>query len=142
MLSGCSLTPWQRDMLLQGKHRGFFLKRYKLLGQVGSGGMSTVYLGEHEIMQRQVVCVQSHLNLREFADAISPHLHHTNFPVIDDDRRGNPIPLLISLNMLIETPGGFDYCGSDCRRWMSEAGFRETRVEYLVGHDSIVVGIK
>jgi hypothetical protein len=62
--------------------------------------------------------------------------------VIDDERRGNPIPLLISLNMLIETPGGFDYCGSDCRQWMSEAGFRETRVEHLVGHDSMVVGIK
>ena len=62
--------------------------------------------------------------------------------VIDDERRANPIPLLISLNMLIETPGGFDYCGSDCSRWMSEAGFRETRVEHLLGHDSIVVGIK
>ncbi len=48
------VTPWQRDMLLQGKHRGFFLGRYKLLGQVGSGGMSTVYLGEHVLMQRQV----------------------------------------------------------------------------------------
>jgi hypothetical protein len=62
--------------------------------------------------------------------------------VIDDERRGNPLPLLISLNMLIETPGGFDYCGSDCRQWMSEAGFRETRVEHLLGHDSMVVGIK
>ena len=62
--------------------------------------------------------------------------------VIDDERRGNPLPLLVSLNMLIETPGGFDYCGSDCRRWMSEAGFRETRVEHLLGQDSMVVGIK
>ena len=48
------VTPWQRDMLLQGKHRGFFLGRYKLLGLVGSGGMSTIYLGEHVLMQRQV----------------------------------------------------------------------------------------
>jgi hypothetical protein len=62
--------------------------------------------------------------------------------VIDDERRENPIPLLISLNMLIETPGGFDYCGSDCREWMREAGFQETRVEHLLGHDSMVVGIK
>ena len=62
--------------------------------------------------------------------------------VIDDDRRQNPFPLLISLNMLIETPGGFDYCGSDCCGWLREAGFRETRVEHLAGLDSMVVGIK
>lgn len=62
--------------------------------------------------------------------------------VIDDERRKNPLPLMISLNMLIETPGGFDYCGSDCCAWMREAGFRETRVEHLAGLDSMVVGIK
>ena len=39
-------------------------------------------------------------------------------------------------------PGGFDYTGADCRGWMREAGFRETRVEHLVGPDSMVVGIK
>ena len=31
--------------------------------------------------------------------------------------------------MLIETPGGFDYTGADCARWMKEAGFSATRVE-------------
>ena len=44
--------------------------------------------------------------------------------------------------MLIETPGGFDYTGADCRGWMREAGFRESYVEHLVGPDSMVVGIK
>ena len=62
--------------------------------------------------------------------------------LIDDDRRENTFGLLMSLNMLIETPGGFDYTGADCSRWMREAGFRETRVEHLVGPDSMVVGIK
>ena len=62
--------------------------------------------------------------------------------LIDDDRRENTLGLLMSLNMLIETPGGFDYTGADCQRWMREAGFRETRVEHLVGPDSMVVGIK
>ena len=62
--------------------------------------------------------------------------------IIDDDRRENAFGLLMSLNMLIETPGGFDYTGADCRGWMAEAGFRETRVEHLVGPDSMVVGIK
>ena len=63
-------------------------------------------------------------------------------PVIDDDRNQNAFGLLMSLNMLIETTGGFDYTGADCSRWMKEAGFRETRVDHLAGPDSMVVGIK
>ena len=62
--------------------------------------------------------------------------------MIDDERRHNAFGLLMSLNMLVETPGGFDYTGADCRRWMREVGFRETRVEQLVGPDSMAVGIK
>lgn len=62
--------------------------------------------------------------------------------LIDDERRENTFGLLMSLNMLIETPGGFDYTGADCSRWMREAGFRETRVEHLVGPDSMVIGFK
>jgi ketosteroid isomerase-like protein len=62
--------------------------------------------------------------------------------LIDDERRHNAFGLLMSLNMLIETPGGFDYTGADCRAWMHAAGFRETRVEHLAGPDSMVVGIK
>ena len=49
---------------------------------------------------------------------------------------------LMSLNMLIETPGGLDYTSADCMGWMKEAGFSSTRVESLVGPDSMVVGIK
>lgn len=62
--------------------------------------------------------------------------------IIDDERRRNAFGLLMSLNMLIETRGGFDYTGADCCAWMREAGFRETYVEHLVGPDSMVVGIK
>jgi hypothetical protein len=62
--------------------------------------------------------------------------------VIDDERRRNAFGLLMSLNMLIETPGGFDYTGADCRTWMQETGFRESYVEQLVGPDSMIVGIK
>jgi SAM-dependent methyltransferase len=62
--------------------------------------------------------------------------------LIDDDRRENAFGLLMSLNMLIETPGGFDYTGADCIGWMKDAGFREARVEHLLGPDSMVVGIK
>jgi hypothetical protein len=62
--------------------------------------------------------------------------------IIDDERVKNAFGLLMSLNMLVETPGGFDYTGADCVGWMKDAGFRETRVEHLVGPDSMVVGIK
>ena len=62
--------------------------------------------------------------------------------IIDDDRSKNAFGLLMSLNMLIETPGGFDYTGADCMGWMQEAGFHSTRVEHLVGPESMVVGIK
>ena len=62
--------------------------------------------------------------------------------LIDDDRSQNAFGLLMSLNMLIETPGGFDYTGADCAGWMKDAGFKQTRVEPLVGPDSMVIGIK
>jgi hypothetical protein len=62
--------------------------------------------------------------------------------IIDDERSKNAFGLLMSLNMLIETPGGFDYTGADCRGWMKKIGFRKSYVQHLVGPDSMVVGIK
>src|SRR5579883_1415741 len=62
--------------------------------------------------------------------------------IIDDERSRNAFGLMMSLNMLIETPGGFDYTGADCQGWMRDAGFRETQVQHLAGPDSMVIGIK
>jgi ubiquinone/menaquinone biosynthesis C-methylase UbiE len=62
--------------------------------------------------------------------------------LIDDDRSKNAFGLLMSLNMLIETPGGFDYTGADGIGWMKEVGFRDAYVEHLAGPDSMVVGFK
>jgi len=62
--------------------------------------------------------------------------------IIDDERSKNTFGLLMSLNMLIETPGGFDYTGNDCSGWMKESGFTATRVQHLVGPDSMVIGVK
>jgi ubiquinone/menaquinone biosynthesis C-methylase UbiE len=62
--------------------------------------------------------------------------------IIDDDRSKNAFGLMMSLNMLIETAGGFDYTGAECIGWMKEAGFRDAYVEHLAGPDSMVVGFK
>ncbi|BFU96449.1 MAG: Tetracenomycin polyketide synthesis 8-O-methyl transferase TcmO [Nitrospira sp.] len=62
--------------------------------------------------------------------------------LIDDARKTNAFGLLMSLNMLIETPGGFDFTGADCCKWMKEVGFKRTKVERLAGPDGMVVGVK
>jgi hypothetical protein len=62
--------------------------------------------------------------------------------MIDDDRREHAFGLLMSLNMLIETPGGFDYTGADCLAWMREAGFADARIERLPGLHSLAIGTK
>jgi SAM-dependent methyltransferase len=62
--------------------------------------------------------------------------------IIDDDRSQNTFGLLMSLNMLIETPGGFDYTAHDAFGWMREAGFTGTYVHHLCGPDSMVIGYK
>lgn len=41
------ITDWHIEKLLDGKYKGFFLGKYKLLGHIGTGGMSSVYLAEH-----------------------------------------------------------------------------------------------
>jgi serine/threonine-protein kinase len=48
------LTPFQAKLILQGKYRGFLLGPYRILDQIGAGGMGQVYLAEHTRMQRQV----------------------------------------------------------------------------------------
>lgn len=48
------ITAWQAEKLLQGRYRGFILGNYRLLDQLGRGGMSVVYVGEHRRMQRKV----------------------------------------------------------------------------------------
>jgi serine/threonine protein kinase len=48
------LTVWQRDKLLEGRYKGFFLGKYRILAQIGAGAMGSVFLGEHKVMRHKV----------------------------------------------------------------------------------------
>lgn len=81
--------------------------------------------------------------LRKAYDALPPGgaviIHEA---LIDDARKQNAFGLLMSLNMLIETHGGFDFTGADCRKWMKDVGFKRTQVVRLAGPDGMVAGYK
>src|SRR5258708_32087635 len=62
--------------------------------------------------------------------------------IIDDDRSVNAFGLMISLNMLIATAGGFDYTGADCAGWMKEAGVKKTRGGDLLGPCAMDIRVK
>src|SRR5688572_24996309 len=47
------LTAFQARCVLSGKHRGLLLGSYKILDQIGQGGMGTVYLAEHLSLRRK-----------------------------------------------------------------------------------------
>jgi len=47
------ITDWHSEKLLNGKYKGFTLGKYKLLGHLGTGGMSSVYLAEHTLMRQR-----------------------------------------------------------------------------------------
>lgn len=62
--------------------------------------------------------------------------------VIDDERKENAFGLMMSLNMLIETDGGFDYTAAEFEDWTREAGFTSTQVMHLEGPASALIAYK
>ncbi len=62
--------------------------------------------------------------------------------IIDNERKHNVFGLLMSLNMLIETEGGFDFTGTDFDSWCKEIGFKETTVMPLAGPSSAAIAFK
>lgn len=62
--------------------------------------------------------------------------------IIDDERRGNVFGMLMSINMLLETEGGFDYSAADFKGWATEVGFSRVEVVPLTGPSSAVIAYK
>ncbi len=62
--------------------------------------------------------------------------------IIDNDRSKNVFGLLISLNMIIETPDGFDFTAEDFNKWATEIGFKETSIMPLTGPASAAIAVK
>lgn len=62
--------------------------------------------------------------------------------LIDDGRCRNAFALLMSLNMLLQTPGGSEYTARECVGWLQQARFQVLRAEPLAGGDTMIVAIK
>lgn len=62
--------------------------------------------------------------------------------IIDDDRKENAFGLLMSLNMLIETPEGFDFSAADFEGWARQIGFTDISTLPLNAPSSAVIAIK
>ncbi len=119
------LTEWQRRKLCEGRYRGFFLGKYKLLDHLGSGGMSSVYLAEHVLMQRRVavkvlpqnrVADSSYLARFHFEAQAAAALDHRNIVrAYDLDNEGRIHYLVMEyvegrdLHALVSQDGPLDY---------------------------------
>ena len=62
--------------------------------------------------------------------------------MIDEERRNAEMGLLMSLNMLVETPNGFDYTPRQCIEWLHEVGFEGGEARELPGPEMMVVARK
>ena len=62
--------------------------------------------------------------------------------IIDNERSKNAFGLMMSLNMLIETKGGFDFTFNDFDDWAHQVGFTKTEWLPLAGPTSAAIAYK
>ena len=93
LLDAGLITNWHLEKLLAGKYKGFFLGKYKLLGHLGTGGMSSVYLAEHrlsgqlraiKVLPRKKVFDKSYLDRFYLEARAAASLDHPNVVRIYD----------------------------------------------------------
>ncbi len=90
------LTKFQARMLLAGKSRGFRLGSYVIREQIGTGGMGSVFLAEHQEIKRRVaikvlnfIAAENQLSLERFLREakIAASLDHPNIVKLFDVAR-------------------------------------------------------
>jgi phospholipid N-methyltransferase len=59
--------------------------------------------------------------------------------MLDESRSENLFGLYMSLLMLLELQDGFDYTRSECRAWLTDAGFSDVRHVPVAGAESVLV---
>jgi serine/threonine protein kinase len=100
LVEGGILTYFQAEQLLRGKHRGFFIGKYKILERLGSGGMALVYLCEHRTLRQRVAIkvlptsIQDESHLKRFlrearAAAALQHLNIVRAYDLDEEDRAH-----------------------------------------------------
>lgn len=62
--------------------------------------------------------------------------------MIDEERRANSNQLMISLNMMLCTPGGSEYTPADGAKWFTDAGFTSVECTPLTGDDTLLIARK
>jgi eukaryotic-like serine/threonine-protein kinase len=145
------ITPWQSHKLLEGRHRGFFLGKYKLLDHLGTGGMSSVYLAEHVLMRRQAaikvlpqnrVGDSAYLARFHFEAQAAAALDHPNIVrAYDLDNEGKIHYLVMEyvegrdLDAVVSQDGPLDYHDAANVIWQAAAGLDHAHHCGLVHRD-------
>ena len=119
------ITPWHTEKLLAGKYKGFFLGKYKLLGHIGTGGMSSVYLAQHvrmgdrraiKVLPKSRVADATYLARFQLeAKAIASLNHHNIVLAYDIDNEGDVHYIVmeyvdgLDLQQLVKRDGPMDF---------------------------------
>lgn len=100
-----ALSAWQAERLEEGKWRGFYLGKYRLITPLGSGAMGSVYLAEHRVMRHRVAIKvlakrltskQSNIARFEREARAAAVLNHPNVVrAYDIDRHDDNTPYLV-----------------------------------------------
>lgn len=119
------ITRWHVRQLMKKKYKGFFLRQYRIMDHLGTGGMSTVYLAEHTLMHRMVAIkilpkkrMSNNAYLEQFvreAQAIAA-LNHPNIVQAYDIDRYDDIHYIVmeyfegnNLRQLVDKEGPLPY---------------------------------